>query len=194
MQVNCYSITSSRRLPCQLPWREEFWHSLPINKTKSHQKDRKSCHYASLPVNIQLDNPRFQFWPRWEKSRFHERKYWNVEVIWVYSRDPSLLLPHFRCHHCLPQVSHWDPGHEASHFTQEKTTNKLTFRALTFLTLCEMEGTLRVNWDLNDRWTWLSLCDVHGSNHVKQTTLAAHATKGPIISALEWDILHDQII
>ena len=37
-QVNCYSITSSRRLPSQLPWREEFWHSLPKNKQRVTKK------------------------------------------------------------------------------------------------------------------------------------------------------------
>lgn len=164
-------------------------------KTKSHQKDRKFCHCASpinhrpLETHIQLDNPRLQSWPR-EKSRFHERKYF-AEVIWVYSRDPSLLLPHFRCHQCLPQVSHWDPGHEASHFTQRGCLKRVSQshgnenkevdlqsvgnRILIFLTLCEMEGTSRVNWNLNDRWTWLSMGDVDGSNHVKQITVAAHA-------------------
>lgn len=119
-QVNCYSITSSRRLPCQLPWREEFWHSLPINKPRVTRKIESPVTMPVFPLTSNWTTLGSDFWPRWEKSRFHgPRKYWNVEVIWVYSRDPSLLLPHFRCHHCLPQVSHWDPGHEASHFTQE---------------------------------------------------------------------------
>ena len=104
---------------------EGFYASFPKEKKvlafippKKQRVTRKTESPVTLPV-FPLNPPFFphptgpskrQSSPPREKSRFHVGKYHFVEVIWVYSRDPSLLPPSFRCHQCLPQASHWDPG------------------------------------------------------------------------------------